>query len=377
VTTRPPPKAPDIVVVGGGLVGASLAYGFAREGARVCVCDEGDVAYRASRGNFALVWVQSKGLGMSGYAAWSKASADRWPGFAAALRDDTDIDVALAQPGGFTLCLSDAELQRRVDGMMRLHNQPDMTPYPYEILSHEETKRRLPAIGRDVAGAIYSPVDGHVNSLRLFRALHAAMTRHGVDYRPMHPVDSVAADGAGFRVAGAWGTIAAPRVVLAAGLDNARLAPSLGLRAPVRPQRGQIIVTEKVAPFLDHPTMTVRQTDEGGVMIGDSLEETGFDLATGSPIMASMTERAVRMFPLLADVNVVRAWSALRVMSPDGFPIYEQSAVHPGAFLATCHSGVTLAANHALRVAPDMLGGGLPPEVADFSSRRFDVPALA
>jgi len=64
----------DVAVVGGGLVGAAIAWGLARAGTRVVVLDEGDVAFRASRGNFALVWVQSKGLGMPEYAAWTKLS---------------------------------------------------------------------------------------------------------------------------------------------------------------------------------------------------------------------------------------------------------------------------------------------------------------
>ena len=61
--------------------------------------------------------------------------------------------------------------------------------------------------------------------------------------------------------------------------------------------------------------------------------------------LRDITARAVRTFPFLRDVNVVRTWAALRVMSPDGLPIYDQSREFPGAYLATCHSGVTLAAN--------------------------------
>ncbi len=68
----------DVAVVGGGLVGAALAWGIARAQQRVVVLDEGDVAHRASRANFALVWVQSKGLGMPEYAAWTKRSSDAW-----------------------------------------------------------------------------------------------------------------------------------------------------------------------------------------------------------------------------------------------------------------------------------------------------------
>ena len=118
---------------------------------------------------------------------------------------------------------------------------------------------------------------------------------------------------------------------------------------------------------------TLRQTDEGSLLIGDSLEEAGFDDRTGLGILATMADRAVRMFPAVAKLNVVRSWSALRVMTPDGFPIYDQSQACPGAFLATCHSGVTLAANHALTLPPMLAAGQLSPELAVFSARRFDV----
>ena len=90
-----------------------------------------------------------------------------------------------------------------------------------------------------------------------------------------------------------------------------------------------------------------------------------------------MAARAVRAFPALKSAHVNRAWAALRVMSPDGFPIYEQSPTHPGAFVANCHSGVTLAAVHAQVLAPAIAAGSLPPSLTPFSSRRFDVPQAA
>jgi glycine/D-amino acid oxidase-like deaminating enzyme len=85
----------------------------------------------------------------------------------------------------------------------------------------------------------------------------------------------------------------------------------------------------------------------------------------------------VLTYPALKDARVVRTWAALRIMSKDGFPIYEQSSQHPGAFLATCHSGVTLAAAHAFDLAPAIAAGALPEALGAFSSRRFDVPAAA
>ena len=107
-------------------------------------------------------------------------------------------------------------------------------------------------------------------------------------------------------------------------------------------------------------------------MISDSVEEAGYDASVGSEVLSVMAQRAVRMLPLLARLNVVRCWAALRVMPKDGYPIYDQSERCPGAYLATCHSGVTLAAAHALRVAPWILGAPLPDELPSFSARRFE-----
>src|SRR5690606_11475092 len=134
----------DFAVIGGGLVGAALARGLAREGLRVCVLDEGDVAYRASRGNFALVWLQSKGINMPAYANWTRRSVDLWPAYAAELESETGIDVSLQQEGGFHLALSDGEMERLVIIAGRVNGQPGVIPYPYSVLDGDEVRRRLP-----------------------------------------------------------------------------------------------------------------------------------------------------------------------------------------------------------------------------------------
>ena len=128
--------------------------------------------------------------------------------------------------------------------------------------------------------------------------------------------------------------------------------------------------------FLRYPLSTLRQTDEGTVMIGDSKEEGTDPAGMTLPINGVMASRAVRIFPRLASLNVVRTWRAIRVMPQDGFPIYEQSTTHPGAFLVTCHSGVTLAAGHALSLAPMIAAGQLDQtRVGAFSARRFHAEA--
>ena len=383
LTTRPVAQISSkshehsVAVVGGGLLGAAIAWGLARAGERVVVVDEGDIAVRASRGNFALVWVQGKGMGMPPYSRWTFGSARAWPDLARELLDETGLDVSLQQPGGFHVCLSEQEYERRADFVSRFRAQQGVADVPIEMVPREVLATHLPDIGPEVVGASFCPADGHVNSLRLFRAFHTGLLQRGATYLPNRSVTAINREAGGYRLQSPMGDVHAERVVLAAGNANQALAAMVGLSAPMKPERGQIVVTERVRPFLHHPLSTLRQTDEGSVMIGDSREEGADPAAINMPINTVMASRAVRTFPLLARLNVVRTWRAIRVMPADGFPIYDESASHPGAYLATCHSGVTLAAAHALMLAPMIAGRSFDrARLGVFSARRFDVQPI-
>ena len=371
-------KEYDIAVVGGGLVGAAIGYGLARLGQRVALLDDSDAAIRASRANFALVWVQSKGFGYTPYAYWTVRSSNSWADFSALLREETGLDTAFQRPGGFHLALSEEELERRAAYIDQLQSQSPDFPYRVEILDRSKVASMLPEIGPDVVGGSYCELDGHCNSLRLYRVLLKATAKYGGKYLASHRVEAITYKNRAFRLSTSAGEVHAGKVVLAAGNANMRLAPMVGLEAPMRPERGQIMVTERVMPFLRHPVVTIRQTDEGTVMIGDSKEEGTTPDGLNLSISAVMASRAIRMFPLLGRLNVVRMWAGVRVMTADGFPIYDQSETCPGAFVACCHSGVTLAANHALTLAPMIAAGRLDAEVVGaFSARRFHVSKAA
>jgi glycine/D-amino acid oxidase-like deaminating enzyme len=367
----------DAIVVGGGLVGSAIAYGLARTGLATVLLDEGDVALRASRGNFGLVWVQSKGDGAPHYQRWTRRSADAWPTLATELLEKTGIAVGHRRPGGVHICLGQAELEERDRRMERMRRQAGNFGFEYSMLDHREVAEMLPGIGAAVSGASWTPYDGHANPLALLHALHKGFVEKGGRYIANTTLSAAVASPGDFRLAAGAGEIRAPRVVLAAGLGNAALAPLFGLDTPVRPQRGQILVTERVRQLLPMPTTTIRQTEEGGIMLGDSQEDVGFDTSQKPSVMQEIARRAVLTFPWLRELQIVRAWAALRVMPPDGLPIYDHSARFPGAFTANCHSGVTLAAAHANLLAPMIAAGALDPALDLFSAKRFRVPAAA
>ncbi len=362
----------DTIVVGGGLVGAAVAGGLAARGEKLAVLDGGDRDHRASRGNFGLVWVQGKGADYAPYARLSGYAARRWGEFAAMLAAETGIDVALEQTGGYDFCLDEDDWNARADEMRRVaaHTGGE---FRYEMVAGDELRRRLPRVSTEVLGASYSPQDGHVNPLKLLRALQQRLRDLGGYYRAAATVRAIEARGDAFAIDSAAGRFACGRVVVCAGLGTTALARPLGLEIPLRPLRGQLLISERVPRFLPCATLQVRQTADGTLQIGDSHEDVGYDDATTLAVIERLAARALRIFPHLAGVRLQRAWGALRIMTPDGTPIYARSPRHPEAYAISCHSGVTLAAWHANEVAGWIAGDSAHELFADFGAGRFDV----
>ncbi len=368
-------KAYDIAIVGGGLLGSAFAWGLAERGLRTVVFDEGDNAIRTARGNFGLVWVQGKGPGMPEYARWSLHASQIWQGFADRLREETGIDCHYDRCGGFEICLDDEDFETNLELLARLKAEAPNNDYEYSILSHTELKKLLPLVG-NVAGASYCPDDGHCNPLKLLLALHSGYLNKGGEYRPncrIHQIKKLS-DGSFEILSDERKPVAiAEKIIISAGHGSAELGTQLGLDLPIFPDQGQIMVTEKVEPILRYPTNYVRQTDEGGFLLGPSSSDVGYTLDTNPITLNEIARRCIKAFPKLESLRIQRCWAALRVMTPDGVPVYQQSDSHPGAFSFACHSGVTLAANHALEVSQWVEAGSIPDQYHAFHPGRFHV----
>lgn len=360
----------DYAIIGGGVVGLSIAWGLLKRGRSVTVIDGDDGSFRASRGNFGLVWVQSKGMNQPRYAQWSQGSAAAWSAFAAELGEATGHDMGLRQDGGLSLFFSEDELAKTVSEYEELKAKLG-GDYPYEVLGGNALRGEEPHIGPSVVGAILHHQDGHTNPLRLLQSLAQDVRRLGG--RVLNGKQVTAVDKQDlFRLTCADGTeIRARKTVLSAGLGAIALGPVMGFKAPIRPQRGQVLITEKMPKIINRPSLIARQVDEGGIQIGATNEEVDYNNDVTHSGVAQLASDAVTAYPLLARVNLIRSWGALRILSPDGLPIYQESTEMPGAYLVTCHSGVTLAAAHA-RFLPDWLEGTQDaPNLEVFSEARF------
>lgn len=367
---------PEILVVGAGVVGAALAYGFARQGLRVIVLDGEDGDLRAARANFGLVWVQGKGAKSPAYHALTRDSADLWPDFLRDLMERSGLAVDYERRGGMFYCLSETDFEARralTAGMSHPQARLDT-----RMIDRLELERMMPAVGfgPEVVGASYCEADGHVNPLQLLAALQRAILALGGRVLFRHAVTGITAQDGGFVVQTTSGSFRSPRVVVAAGLATPGLTAPLDFRIPLKSDRGQLLVTERLAPLLNYPASGLRQTADGTVMIG-ATKETDTDRGVTTASAKKLALRATRIVPALASVRLVRQWSGFRVLPPDGVPIYAASVRHPGLFAAVCHSGITLAAAHAAIVAPAMLDGRVSTDLAAFSTERFDVQKCA
>ncbi|MBJ7552827.1 NAD(P)/FAD-dependent oxidoreductase [Marinomonas spartinae] len=364
-------KSSDTCVIGGGIVGLAISLGLLRNGHNVTLLDENDNGLRASRGNFGLVWVQGKGDTLPQYATITRQSAKLWKPFADHLNAETGIDIQLEQKGGLYLCLSEDELQAR-QAMLTKIQQAAKNDYPFSTLDLAQVREFFPEAGPEVTGATWCPEDGHLNPLLYLRAMTELFLKHGGKLVHQGQVISLKQQDKDFTITTQNNTVFhCGKVILAAGLGNQRLAPMVGLNAPVQPNRGQVLVSERVRNFLHYPTGHVRQTGEGTVQIGDSKEDVGLNQGTTLETMALIASRARKMFPILKDLRLVRAWGALRVMTPDGYPIYQQSLSNPGAYLVTCHSGVTLGAFHQGPLADWIANNDFDPAWEVFNANRF------
>ena len=363
----------QMTVVGGGLLGAAIAYGAARAGTSVHILDQGDSALRASRGNFGLVWVHGKGATMPDYVQWTKEGLRLWPELQNELMELTGVDAGLQQPGGFWLGFDEKDVEARAVALDKINQ--DGGDVPFQMMDRAELRQYLPGLGDAVVGGSFCSLDGQANPLMLLRALHAALKAKGVDIISGVDIakveydagtgmfDAVAKDGQRWK---------SDRLVLAAGLGNAALAPQVGLLAPVKPTRGQVLITERLKPFLDYPTNKCRQTKEGTVQLGSTAEDVGYDDGTSADKIEWLARRAVETFPVLGQARLVRAWGALRPLTPDGYPIYQESQTCPGAFVVSSHSGVTLAASHCYVLGPWTSGlTQTPQEFKSFRGERF------
>jgi len=365
----------EVIVVGGGVIGVSLAYGMVKNGAKVILIDKVDNRLTASRGNFGLVWFQGKGKGMPRYVEWSIEATEKWPEFAENLETESGFNLNYEKTGGLDICLGEEEHEERVNFIEEMSQASSSGSYDCEMISIKELQGMIPEIklGKEVSGASFCSHDGCVNPLNLLKAMSSSFQENGGGYRPEQFVQKIEYSSNGFKIETETHSFNAKKLVLACGLMTTKLASMVGMKVPVIAERGQIIVTESTSRVFNYPTAGIRQNYDGSFMLGASHEAVGYNIETSYEVLQNIAKRAIQILPSLKNLQMIRSWAALRVLTPDKMPVYLESDQYPGAYAITSHSGVSLASLHSSNLVEWILEERIPPGFTAFHPKRFNV----
>lgn len=360
---------PDVVVVGGGVVGVACARALALSGRQVTVIERGDghgEAWRASAGLLAPQVEAGEDdplfdLGLAGRGFYES--------LAAPLGDATGISVGFRQNGSIQLAETEARAEELRSKVAWQRQQGHLCDW----LDEGEVRERWPWVGR-AHGALWAPHDASIHPERLVAALRADATRLGVAWVE-DEVTGLLRDGA--RVRGVEGSTRyqAGAVVVAAGAWSGRLA---GLPRPVsvEPVRGQM-----VAYAWPDDAETVNVFGRGGYVLerdgeaiaGSTVEHAGFQAVSTPEGREAIHQRTRWLVPGLADATPRREWAGLRPGTPDGRPIIGREPNAEGLWYATGHgrSGLLLAGITGVILERLMAGEPLNEEVEAVRPERF------
>ncbi|HJW14134.1 MAG TPA: glycine oxidase ThiO [Thermoanaerobaculia bacterium] len=360
-------KGADVAIVGGGVIGCALARELAGRGASVTVIEKAHPGAEASGAAAGLLAPQAEGLDPGPFFDLAVESRGLYPRWAAALSDETGMDVGYRQAGILRCAFSGAVNPFQVfDWQLE-------AGVPVERLDGKEVAALTGgATSPEVREALFFREDGLVDNVRLTAALRHSAERRGVTFSTETAARRfLIRDGRCVGVETERGKISAGRVVNASGAWSS-FDPAQPV--PVEPVRGQIVEVESPARAL---TRVVQSEEVYVVPRGDSLllgstaERTGFEKRVTAGAVRRLIEAAVRLLPSLEGATFRRAWAGLRPGTPDGLPLLGAAGV-PGLYLATGHfrNGILLAPVTALAMA-DELSGESSRDLAPFSARRF------
>ncbi len=360
----------DIIIAGGGISGAALAYGLSGSSRKVTVLDAPTATNKASRANVGLIWTQSKFLHLPDYAKWGFISSRLYPELTKELEEVSGNHIPVNYTGGIIPVLSEADYNKRGDYIVKLRET--LGEYPGCMIDRAELERKLPGIGwgPEVCGAAWCEEDGLVDPLALLRAFRTALPRAGVTYRQTIIFD-VQPHAGGYRVTAQDGVHDCERLVLAAGLSNRRFVQFAMPVLPVHPDKGQVLLVERMPFVMPIPVLGLTQTFSGTIIIGFRHEKAGHHTHVVPADVATEGKWALRVWPGLGRKRLIRAWAGLRVMPSDNMAIYSRLPGHPKVTLVNTHSAVTMAAAHTRLLPGFILGGDLPEIAQGMTLQRF------
>ncbi len=389
-----PDSSPDIVVIGGGLVGSCITYYLAQEGVRVLLLEREGITSGTSGCCFGHVLVFSE---PEATYRLTEESVLLWRELAEEFGDAFEY----REVGTLWVGAEEADLpvlQQKAEKMASVG-------YPGHLFNHSETLAEEPNLTPEIAGSFLCPSDAVIQPMLAARTLLAAAMRLGAEVRPWTPVKGIQL-GSGDQVEGVMtpqGIVYTKAVVNACGVWAPAVGELVGISGiPIFPRKGEVLVTEvnhglirhdlvdigylrlahgeKVHdPRSDEPdpggvAFTVQPQANGNLLIGSSRQFAGYSRAVNRNLLAQMALQAVRFLPKIGQMGILRCWAGLRPFTPDHLPIIGEVKGRPGYTMAAGHEGLGIACAPITGklIAQQFLGQDTAIDLAELALERFD-----
>ncbi|NPV70376.1 MAG: FAD-binding oxidoreductase [Firmicutes bacterium] len=352
-------KAFDVIVVGGGVIGSSVTYYLSKEGFQVALFDRGDLASGTSSACDGNVLATDKMPGFDSQMTYKSQQ------LLAGLQDELAYDFEYRQPGS-TLAVEDEGQAIVARDWTRRQREAGL---PMRYIEGGEVHEDEPMIAPDIIGLVECKSDSSLYPMGLVYGFTLAAQRLGAEVHQFSEVRSILKDSTGAvkGVEASDGTYHAPRVVISAGVWTPAVAATAGVNVPIKPRKGHILVTEstfrigrrkvmefgylmakfggkekrRVEPDMEKygVALVFEPTMQGNYLIGSSREFVGFDTTCNESVLALLARRAVRFYPAMEDLHIVRSYAGLRPYTPDHLPIISPANGVSGLYVAAGHEG--------------------------------------
>ena len=381
----------DVIIIGGGIIGSSVAWQLARRKKKVLVIERKDVCSGSAGATDGVVGYHTKKPGLQLDLAVQSIEM-----FRTLNRDlETNVEYGL-EAGG----MQPVEDKDQWDMLASMAAEQRRSGVDIRMISAEEACSIEPNLNPDIYGALWSPTGGKVNPLAMTFGFARAAKRLGAVYLTETEVTHILTEGG--RAVGvntSAGEFRADCIVDAAGAWAGKVAALAGIDLPIRPRKGQLLITEPIGPFLRATvqcamynvikfrpetikdpavlklgsSLSIEQQESGGLIIGGTREFADFEEENTFEAVETMVKRAVRFFPALKDVSIIRCFSGFRPYTPDGLSMMGEVRTLPGFYMAAGHEGdgIALSPITGRLMAELITDGKTSYDITPFSPNRF------
>jgi glycine oxidase len=368
----------EVVVIGGGVIGLTIARALALRGVRdVCLIERARLGTEASFAAAGMLLPQVEAATKDDFFTLACRSRDLYASFAAALHEETGIDVELDTTGTLYLALNSTD-QEEIEKGYYFQSRAGLA---IELLSTSAARALEPCISESITGALLFPHDIQVENRRLLNALANSVSNLGVNVLTGTNVDSLVIDGN--RLTGVQtssGAITCSTAVVAAGTWSSFVKHT---SFSIEPVRGQMVCLEAKPQLTRHVIFSRRgyivPRRDGRLLAGSTSENAGFDKSVTAGGINKILQNAHEISPAISNLPIVDTWAGLRPRAADGLPVLGPCVEIDGLFYATGHyrNGILLAPITGELISEAIVEGVASPLLAPFSPERFYPKAVS